>query len=315
MMGAHLLGAATTLTWLSLASYGTAVLERLIAPEGAGRRSVRALLQPAAVALRLARARPISPRRPDGSLFHSAPVVAAAAVALAAWVVPFGPSIIANDTPIGLFIFIVVLGPVVVALANAGWGANGKYGLFACLRAISHIVAYEVVLGFAILGPAMAAESLSLVRIVEAQHQWWFGVWQPLGFALYLVSALMASYRRPFDTPLAGSEIAGGVSAEYSGPALLLLRGALAALLFLVAAVGAALFLGGWFGPPVVGPLLPGWAWMLVKTYALVAFLLWVGRRTPRFGHEQMLAFSWKVVLPLSFVNLGVVGILILLRG
>lgn len=314
MIARHLLAAVATLAWLTVAAYGTAVLERLLGPHGDARPSLRAVLQPAAAALRLLTAAPAAPPKPDGALFYSAPVVALTAVALAAWVVPVRPRAVAAETSIGLFIFIVLLGPVVVALANAGWGANGKYGLFASMRAISHIIAYEVVMGFAILGPAMAAESLSLVRIVEAQHRWWFGLWQPLGLVLYLASALMAAYRRPFDTPLAGSELAGGVTAEYGGPSLLLLRGTMSALLFLVAAVGAALYLGGWYGPPVVGPLLPGWGWMLLKTYALVALLLWTGRRTPRFGHEQMLAFSWKVVLPLSFLNLAVVGVLILLR-
>lgn len=314
MIDGHLVAAAATLAWLGAAAYGTAVLERFVAPDGAGRRSLRAVLQPAVSALRLLSAKQPAPPNPDGALLYSAPVVALVAVALAAWVIPFAPRARGAETPIGLFIFIVLLGPVVVALANAGWGANGKYGLFASMRAISHIIAYEVVMGFAILGPAMAAESLSLVRIVEAQHAWWFGLWQPLGLVLYLAAALMAAYRRPFDTPLAGSELAGGVAAEYGGPILLLLRATLSALLFLVAAVGAALYLGGWYGPPVVGPLLPGWGWMLLKTYAVVALLLWVGRRTPRFGHEHMLAFSWKVVLPLSFLNLAVVGVLILLR-
>ena len=317
MIGQHLLAAAVTLVWLAAAAYGTAVLERLLAPHAPGRRSLRsvlpAVLQPAAAAVRLLTATQPAPLRPDGALFYSAPILALTAVALAAWVVPFGPPAGSGETPIGLFIFVVLLGPVVVALANAGWGTNGKYGLFASMRAISHLIAYEVVMGFAILGPAMAAESLSLVRIVEAQHRWWFGLWQPLGLVLYLASALMAAYRRPFDTPLAGSELAGGVAAEYGGPILLLLRGTLSALLFLVAAVGAALYLGGWYGPPIVGPLLPGWGWMLLKTYAVVALLLWVGRHTPRFGHDQMLAFSWKVVLPLSFLNLAVVGVLILL--
>ncbi len=311
----HVLGASATLAWLAAAVYGTAVLDRLIAPASAGMRGRWAVLQPAASALRLLRSGEFTPRRPDGALFWSAPVVAVTAVALIAWLLPLGLGRAGGDAPIGLFLFVVFLGPVVVALANAGWGVNGKYGLYGSMRAISHMVAYEVALGFAVLGPAMAAESLSLSRIIEAQNALWFVVWQPLGLALYLVSALMATYRRPFDTPLAGSELAGGVESGYSGPSLLLLRGALTGLLFVIAAVGAAIYLGGWHGPPVVGPLLPGPAWMLLKTYALVALLLWVGRRTPRLGHNQMLAFSWKVVLPLAFVNVAAVGIIMLVIG
>lgn len=299
-----------TLFWLIVGGYGVAVMERWIMPAGGGARSWRALIQPIAAGTRLLRATPPIPVRPDSALFRSAPLVVVGTVAVAAWIVPFD-SAWAVETPVGLFFFIVLLGPVAVALANAGWGANSKYGLVASMRAVSHLVAYEVVLGFAILGPVMAAESLSLVRIVEAQERLWFVAWQPLGLVLYLTSALFTIYRRPFDTPMS-SEIAGGVMAEYGGARLLLFRAGLSALLFVVAAAGAAMYLGGWHAPPGLGQLLPGPVWMLVKSYLLAALLLWVGRKTPRFGHDQMLRFSWKVVLPIAFVNLAITGILIL---
>lgn len=300
--------AFSTLAWLAAGGYGIAVLERWIG--AVAPRSARVLFQPLASAARLLGTPAPVPAHPDRALFHSAPVLAVVTVALAAWVVPLGPRP-SGDTPVGLFYFVVLLGPFVVALANAGWGANSKYGLMASMRAASHLVAYEVVLGFAILGPVMAAESLSVVRIVEAQANLWFVVWQPLGLALYLVSVLFAVYRHPFDTPTA-PDLAGGVLSEYGGASLLLFRAALAALLFVAAAAGAAIYLGGWHGPPGWGHLLPGPVWMLLKTYALAALILWAGRRSPRFGHDQMLRFSWKVVLPVAFVNLAATGILIL---
>ena len=313
---ALLASAGATLLWLAVATYGTAVLERVIgnprSRQSGTRRASLALVQPLAATISLLRAQVAVPARPDTALFRSAPFVALGAVMLAAWVVPFGPGRVGGDPAVGLFLFLALLAPVVVALANAGWSTNGKFGVVAGIRAVAHIVAYEVVLGFALLGPAMVAESLSVVRIIEAQRALWNVVWQPLGLVLYLVSVMMAAYRAPFDTPFAGSELAGGVLAEYGGARLLVFRAALAALLFLVAAVGAALYLGGWHGPPVIGRFLPGPAWMLLKSYALVALMLWVGRRMPRVGHEQMLAFSWKIVLPVSFVNLTLVGVLML---
>lgn len=311
MIAEHLVAAMYTLGWLALGGYGVAVLDRWISPAGAGTSSVRALVQPLASAARLLREPDHLPLRPDSALFRSAPLVGVGTVALAAWAIPWGPRSVAG-TPVGLFFFVVLLGPFAVALANAGWGTNGKYGVIASMRAASHLVAYEVLMGFAILGPVMAAESLSLLRIVEAQEQLWFVAWQPLGLALYLTSGLFAVYRRPFDTPVAGSELYGGSLAEYGGARLLVFRSALAMLLFIMAAVGAVIYLGGWQGPPGLGPFLPGAAWMLLKSYALVALLLWVGRRMPRFGHDQMLAFSWKIGLPLAFVNLAITGILIL---
>jgi NADH-quinone oxidoreductase subunit H len=311
-LGSALWSALGTLGWLLAASYVTAVLTRFIDPAAGGRRSVRALVQPLVEGSRLLATRRAPLARPDDALFRSAPALAFVVVVLAAWTVPLSPGMRGGDTAVALFLFIVLLGPFVIALANAGWGANGKYGLVGSMRAAAHLVSYEVLLGFAILGPAMAAESLSLVRIVEAQRAGWYVLWQPLGFVLYLASALFTIYRRPFDLPMAGSELAGGVLEEYAGTPLLLFRVALHGLLFLVSAVGAALYLGGWHGPPLIGSLLPGVVWMLLKTLAIVSVLLLVSRRTPRLRVDQMLVFAWKVLLPVAFVNLAAVGILML---
>lgn len=308
MSTSAVMSALGTLAWLIAAAYGVALLERLIAPADGARAGARAFVQPAASAVRLLRARRTTPPRPDGALFGSAPVVALATVALVAFTIPLSPSATAASTPVSLFAFLVLLGPIAVALANGGWGANGAYGLVGSLRAAAHLVSYEVMLGFAILGPAMAAQSLSFAAIARAQHALWYIIWQPLGFVLFLASAFFTIYRRPFDLPMAGSELAGGVLAEYSGSALLLWRLALDGLLFLVGAAGALLYLGGWSGPPV----LPGAAWLILKSYAIVALLLAIGRRVPRLRVDEMLVFSWKILLPVAFVNLALVGTLIL---
>lgn len=316
MNGAALGAASITLAWLVAVTYGAAVLERLVTPPEGARRSVLSLVQPLSRAATLIRTRSPRPVRPDWGLFGSAPFIALATTLLATWFVPLGIPVRNGATsPVGSFWFLVFLAPMVVALANAGWGANGKYGLFGSMRAAAHIIAYEVVLGFAILGPAMAAESLSIMTIVEAQRPTWFVVWQPLGLVLYVVALMMATYRRPFDIPMAGSELSGGVLAEYGGARLLLLRFSLHAILAVGATVGAHLYLGGPHVPSFLAGLLPPFVWLLLKAYALVAFIHWIGLRVPRTDHGRMLAFSWKVVLPLSFVNLTIVGILILVRG
>ena len=162
-------------------------------------------------------------------------------------------------------------------------------------------------LGFAAIGPAMAAASLSTVRIVEAQATLWYGVWQPLGLAIYVVATLFMTYRRPFDIPQAGGELEGGVLAEYTGPRLLLFNIALNALFLLLSAMGVVLFFGGWHGP-----LLPGPAWFLIKSWALTTLLLWAGRFLPRLRHDQMLSLAWKVLLPASLINVALVGIIML---
>ena len=294
---------ASSFVALVVATYLLRVLGRLIA----GQSVFDALRSPLAEAESRLRQESLTPRGADGWLLGSAPVVALACVALAALVVPVSPTLTAFDPSIGLFYFIVVLGPVAVALMNAGWGANLKTGLFGTFRTAAHLVSYEVPLGFAAIGPAMGAESLSMSRIVDAQAGLWYVVWQPLGFAIYLVAALMTTYRRPFDLPLAGSELGGGVLAEYSGARLVLFQFALDALFVLLVAAGAVLFLGGWRGP-----VLPPALWMTIKMFGLAALLLWLGRRMPRLRHDQMLALSWKILLPASLLNVALVGIVIL---
>lgn len=297
-----------TLLVLLAAVYGLAVLEGLFA--FGVRRWTTVLVVPFARALTLLSREPVVPAGADRLLFTSAPLVALAAVGLAALVVPLSPSLQAFDPSIGLFYFLVCLGPFAVALMNAGWGANGKLGLFGTFRAAAHLLSYEVPFGFAAIGPAMAAESLSTRQIVEAQAGVWFIVWQPLGFAIYVIAALMMSFRRPFDLPQAGSELGGGVLGEYSGGRLLVFRIALDVLFVLVAAMGTILFLGGWYGP-----LLPGPVWFVAKTIVLCAALLAIGRALPRLRHDQMLTIAWKLLLPASLVNVALVGIAMLVRG
>lgn len=291
---------------LVVGAYAVAALERWIE---LGPRHLRAALTlPLSEGGMLLREENLAPRGADGLLFRSAPLVAFATVALAALVIPIGPGLIGFDPAIGIFFFIVVLSPVVVAMMNAGWGQNTKEGLFGTFRAAAYLLSYEVPMGFAAIGPVMAAESLSTTRIVEAQAGLWYAAWQPLGFAIYLVTALYTSFRHPFDLPQAGSELEGGVWSEYSGARLLLFKLALDGLFLVLMAMGVVLFLGGWRGP-----LLPAPVWMALKTLGLAALVLWGGRRLPRLRHDQMLALAWKVLLPASLVSVMLVGILALL--
>ncbi len=287
-------------------AYGIAVLERLIAL--GPRQIVTALVLPISEAAALLRQEDLVPRGADGLLFRSAPLIALAVVALAGLVIPVGPGFIGFDPAIGLFYFIVVLSPFVVAMMNAGWSQNSKDGLFGTFRAAAHLISYEVPLGFAAIGPVMAAESLSTTRIVEAQTGLWYAVWQPLGLAIYLLAALFVTFRHPFDIPQAGTELEGGVLSEYTGPRLLLFKTSLNAVFLLLMAMGVALFFGGWQGPFLAGPI-----WFALKTGALAGLVLWAARFAPRLRQDQMLTLAWKVLLPASLVNVALVGILALL--
>ena len=243
----------------------------------------------------------------DRLLSPSGPWLALFGVTLAAAVIPFGPRLIGSDLTIGVFYFIVVVDFVVLGVALSGWGANSRGAVDSYYRITAQLVAYVIPLGLALVGAIMMARSLSTVSIVEAQRGLWFVVLQPLGFALYLVTGLMQAYRAPFAeafSPTIGSGVLG-VSAGWSAR---LWRAALAGLLFVVAAMGALLFLGGW-----LGPVLPGPVWMLLKTSALMALMLYLGTRFRPLSTAQMLALSWRILIPAGLVNVLLVGGLILL--
>ena len=291
---------------LGLGTYGVAVLQHLVS---LGLRKVGvAFALPIADVMMLLRQEPLLPQNADFFLFRSAPLLAICVIALTALVIPLGPHLIGFDPSIGLFYFIVLLSPFIVAMMNAGWSQNTKEGLFATFRAAAYLISYEVPIGFAAIGPVMAAQSLSTQRIIESQAGLWYVVWQPLGLLIYLSAALFVTFRHPFDSALGGDELEGGVFAEYTGARLLLFKMALDALFLLLMAMGVILFFGGW-----QGPLLPEPVWMLLKTFALSAIVLWLTRFLPRLRTDQMLAFSWKILLPASLVNITLVGILVLL--
>lgn len=243
----------------------------------------------------------------DRWLLPAAPIVALCGITLGMVAVPFGGSLIGRDLGIGVFYFIVVIDFVVLGVALGGWGANTPASVDACYRIVAQLIAYVVPLGLAYVGVIMMARSLSTVSIADAQADLWFVVLQPIGFALYLIAGLMQSYRAPFLEPFAASIDAGvvGASGDWSAA---LWRLALSGLLFLVAAMGAVLYLGG-----PHGPWLPGWVWMLIKSCALMALMLWLGRLVRPFSTAEMLALSWKFLTPLGLLNVLVVGGLILL--
>lgn len=253
--------------------------------------------------------RRVQPPYPDPWLYAAGPIVLLLAVAWGAVVIPFGPGLVGADLSIGLFYFIVVVDFTVLAIALAGWGANSWWSVEACYRAVAQLVAYVVPLGLAIIGPAMMARSLSTVSIIEAQRDagLWYALVQPLGFGLYLVTGLMQSYRAPFLEPFS-VRIRGGVLGASGGWHAVAWRIGLSALLFLVAAMGVVLFLGGW-----TGPVLPGWLWMAVKTFGLAAAMVLAGSWVHRRSTAEMLALAWKVLIPVGLFNVLVVGALILL--
>lgn len=244
------------------------------------------------------------PRKPDRLLFEVAPPLLLVSAVAAAAVLPLARDAILIDLATGALFVNAAWAYVMVALIMAGWGPNGAYAMVAGWRFLGQLVAYSMLIVMPITAVAMRAESLSTVAVVEAQGSGWNIVTQPLGFALFWLAAMAASFLPPFDRPLAPAELAGGVTAEYTGVRLAIFRLGRLVLIVTLAMAIVIFYLGGW-----LGPWLPGWFWTAIKTLAVVALMLAAGRFVPRLRSEHLLAWSWKLGIPLALVNIVWVGI------
>jgi NADH-quinone oxidoreductase subunit H len=250
----------------------------------------------------------IVPRKPDRIFFEVGPPLMLVAAILAASVLPLAPNLAITNLATGALFVNAALAYVLVALVMAGWGPDGAYAMVAGWRFLGQLIGYSMPIVMVIVGVAMRAESLSTTRIVEAQAPLWNAIYQPVGFAVFFVAAMSLAFLPPFDLPTAPGELAGGVTAEYTGWRLAVFRLARAALVVTLATAVTVFFLGGWFGPP----MLPPWAWSAIKTLGVAASMLVLGRYVPRMREAHLLAWYWKLGIPLALFNIFWVGVLLL---
>jgi NADH-quinone oxidoreductase subunit H len=243
----------------------------------------------------------------DRVLFTLAPTAAAAALLLAFAVVPFGPGLVILDTNVGLLFFLAMASLAVYSVLLAGLASNSKYALLGGLRSAAQLVTYEVFMGLSLMGVAMLAGSFSLSEIVRAQQGLWYCVPQFPALVIFLIAGLAESHRLPFDLPEAEHELAAGFHTEYSGMkfALIFLGEYLAVIL--ISAMIVTLFFGGW-----LGPWLPPIVWFTLKTAILVTLFVLIRAAIPRPRYDQLMALGWKVLLPLTLVNLLATGAAVL---
>jgi NADH-quinone oxidoreductase subunit H len=263
------------------------------------------LIQTMADALKLLTKEDIIPTRADRWLFVLAPFLVFVPALVVYVVLPFGHNLTPADLNIAL-LFVVAAGSVpVIGLLMAGWGSNNKWSLLGALRSAAQIISYEVPLVLSLLAVVLWAGTLSTVGIVKAQAGLWYIAYPPLtlAFLIYLIASVAEVNRTPFDIPEAESELVAGFHTEYSGMRFAFFFLAEYAHTFFVAGLGATLFLGGW-----EGPLLPGWLWFLAKSYALVIIIMWLRWTVPRVRVDQLMNFSWKVLLPISLLDLMIVA-------
>lgn len=249
----------------------------------------------------------IVPRQPDRVFFEAAPVLLLAVAVLGAAVLPLAPDLILVDLASGALFLNAVLVYVLVALIMGGWAPNSAYAMIGGWRFLGQLIAYSMLIVMPITAVAMRAESLLNSAIVESQRGLWNIAYQPLGFVLFVIAAMALAFRPPFDLPTAAGVLAGGVDAEYTGARLAVLRLGRLVLVVTLAAATTVFYLGGWHGP-----WLPPWAWSLLKTFAVAAAMLLIGPYLPRIREADLLAWCWKLGIPLALLNILVVGVLIL---
>jgi NADH-quinone oxidoreductase subunit H len=245
----------------------------------------------------------------DKAVFIVAPAVIMVVVLMSYTVIPFAPGIEIVDLNIGLLFFLAMSSMGVYSVALAGWASNSKYSLLGGLRSIAQMLSYEVFMGLSLMGVVMLAGSFNLREIVEAQRDGWFILPQFIGFVVFFVAGIAETHRLPFDLPEAESELVAGFHSEYSGMKFGMFFVGEYLAITLISALTVTLFFGGW-----MGPLLPPVLWFLIKTLVFICFFILLRASLPRPRYDQLMSFGWKIMLPLSLVNLVVTGAVILLR-
>jgi len=283
---------------------------------GPNRVGPRGLLQPFADVLKLLLKEVIFPSGANRILFVIAPLLALAP-SLAAWaVIPFDEAMVLADINAGLLYVLALTSMAVYGIIVAGWASNSKYAFLGAMRSAAQIVAYEIAMGFALVGVLVAAGSLNLREIVMAQNgsiAHWF--WLPLLplAVVYFVSGVAETNRAPFDVAEGETEIVAGFHVEYSGIAFSLFFVAEYANMILVSALTAIFFFGGWLSPfqgiPWIGE--PHIFWLLLKISVFLFLFLWFRATFPRYRYDQIMRLGWKVFLPITIVWIVVVGALV----
>jgi NADH-quinone oxidoreductase subunit H len=246
----------------------------------------------------------------DRPVFVLAPAIIVATVLMTFAVVPVAPGIGVADLNVGLLFFLAMSSLGVYSVVLAGWASNNKYSLLGGLRASAQMVSYEVFMGLSLMGVVLLAGSFNLREIVEAQRRLWFCIPQILGLIVFLIAGIAETHRLPFDLPEAESELVAGFHSEYSGMKFGMFFVGEYLGITLISALIATLFFGGW-----LGPALPPIVWFALKTFVFICLFILLRAALPRPRYDQLMAYGWKVMLPLTLLNLAVTGAVVLVRA
>ena len=290
------------------------------------------ILQPLADVIKLMFKEELRPAAADKWLFALAPIISAAAAFSAFAVVPFGAEttlfglldqplrLQVADVNVAILVIFAIASMGVYGIVLAGWSSNSKYSLLGGLRSSAQMISYELSYGLSLASVLVVANSLSLTQIVNGQAGSWLGFlprWyvfiQPVAFLVFLTAGIAETNRAPFDFPEAEQELVAGYHTEYSSMSFAMFFLAEYINMVTVSAVATDLFLGGWHGPFLPQSL--GWIWFLLKVGAILFFYVWMRWTLPRYRYDQLMAFGWKVLLPVATINLIVTAAGVLYFG
>ena len=291
---------------------------------GPNRTGFQGLLQPMADFVKLLTKEDFCPDGADRFLFYFAPAIAAIPAIMTFCVVPFGgPVTIMGrtvnlqmaDVNVGILVFMALSSITVYSVAIGGWASNSKYSLLGSIRGLAQLISYELSMGLSLVPVVMLARSLKLSEIVNAQADVWFVAKQPLAFLIFLISIIAECKRTPFDLPEGESELVAGFHSEYSGMRFALFFLGEYIAMIIMSCIAVTCFLGGWTLPPIILKALPflavvpGIVWFLLKVYCHLFLYYWIRATVPRFRYDHLMSLGWKVLIPISLVNIVITSI------
>lgn len=282
------------------------LLARIQNRYGPNRVGIFGLLQPLADGVKMLTKEDVVPSTADRVAHFLAPILIVIPALLVFAVLPFGRNMIAVDLNIGLLYFLAISSTTTIFIFTAAWGSRSKFSLLGGMRSVAQMISYEIPFILSVVPALLIVGSFSTVSIVNAQENLWFVFtpWGFVGFLIFFLCGVAEVNRTPFDLPEAESEIVAGFHTEYSGMKFALFYMAEFMNVFTVSALVATVYLGGW-----QGPILPSWAWFLIKSYALILVMMWFRGTFPRLRVDQLMGFAWKFLLPLALMNILATGI------
>ena len=244
----------------------------------------------------------------DRFVFVIAPAVIVITVLLSYVIVPISPGFVVWDVNIGILFFLAMSSMGAYSIILGGWASNNKYALLGAMRGAAQMISYEVFMGLSLMGVVLHAGSFNLQDIVNAQRDMWFVVPQFVGFMIFFIAGIAETHRLPFDIPEAESELVAGFHSEYSGMKFGMFFVGEYIGIMLVSAIVTCLYFGGWLGPDFLPPI----AWFCIKTFAFVGVFILLRASLPRPRYDQLMEYGWKILLPLTLVNLMATAAIIL---